>query len=374
MKRKISNDFSFDIDREPSCSKLIDITKENIYEKIVKEIYEISYFPEEVISGMNKSFFNNKLDLSNMELGSKDIIKYVIPFLDLCKDITSLDVSSNGIGVKGLKAIAKNRTIKFLNVGSNPFIWTDLKRIKKELIDKGTTMILPPKDHSIIRELSENPILEVLYIHEIECEDEAALAFVNNKTLKVLNMRGNFLTSKGAITLSKNSSINKLDLMENDIRGEGIKALTENDTIRELSIGVDFCKNESLINDLFNSKLNTLRIQYMINVVPPCFDLRSFYSDCDSHRFPYPVPLSNGLNVLYERIEKFRNLISERWVDNQKQKNAFLMGYHPRLGKGSPILPFFEKCEKNVIKLIFSYAIKYPLKLLSKKPLNFNKE
>jgi len=40
----------------------------------------------------------------------------------------------------------------------------------------------------------------------------------------------------------------------------------------------------------------------------------------------------------------------------EKQKIAFAMGTHPRLGEKSPILVFSKYCDKNLMQEIFNYA------------------
>ena len=183
--------------------------------------------------------------------------------------------------------------------------------------------------------LEQNPQITELKIDGNDIGDRGAKLIATNQTIKKLDASLNNITDTGIMALCQNKNITCLYVSFNRLTEQGIKALANNSTLTELRISLEQTQNRinvQALNFFFkNDTLNTLRCP--------------------------------GAGVSADIAESFRKeLMRQRALRDKDRKISFLMGCDTRLGRNSPILPFYEKGGKEMVSEIFSYI----------KPTSFN--
>lgn len=161
--------------------------------------------------------------------------------------LTSLDLSANDVGPKGLNALIKNTHIVKLGLA------------KCHLDERALQAI----SHLNIKKLN---------LEDSEIGNRGATILANMLALTHLNARHNQITSPGAQALAKNSTIKKLNLENNNIGEDGIIALAKNTSLTHLSVldseltekGAEYLGNNKTLESLEVKGLSGYPLQTLL--------------------------------------------------------------------------------------------------------------
>lgn len=240
-------------------------------------------------SRMKKALKNRVLDISVTHLTSEVFRNEVIPFLESHSEITGLDASGEPVvGYEICQYLSNNANITHLKI-----------RLSK-ITAEGAIM------------LAANKSILVLDICNNYIGDEGAIALASNKNLKTLLVFDNCLTKIGAEAFAKNTSLVSLSMGANIIGDDGVKAFIGNNTLKFLSVDTRAVSDYTLKMFILNDSLTELDLGLRGRDNPKLTDMLE--------------------EISTKRVERYKERLT-----------TFLMGKHPRVGEGSPILHSFHK-------------------------------
>jgi Leucine-rich repeat (LRR) protein len=186
---------------------------------------------QELLGRIEKNLYIEKfLYLGSLHLTDEDIYD-LVDALEKNTSIKSLDLSQNEIGNGGAIALARIKTLSFLNLGGN-----------KDIRDEGA------------KALSENETLNYLDLRLSGIGNSGAAAFAKNQSLTSLNLEGNQIEDATADALATNQTLRFLDLKDNNIRNAGAVALSKNRILTFLNLRSNYIGDVGAIALALNNK------------------------------------------------------------------------------------------------------------------------
>jgi len=231
-----------DIEQGTFKEEYLDFLGEDIDdEKAIKLAQALMYNP-----------YIKRINLSNKNIGDEGAKALAavktIQELDLSNGLSGYDEYENHITAIGVQALA-NSNLKKLLLNGNPI---GNKGIK--LLAKNKTIIdLEVSDCDITNEgaaelFSINTAIQNLNLRANNIDDNSLIAICLNKTLLYLDLSCCQITNHGLELLAQNNCIKNINLNDNKITNEGIKVLIKkNSSIEYLSVnGCEVYYDESL--------------------------------------------------------------------------------------------------------------------------------
>lgn len=181
-----------------------------------------------------KYHINNKLDLSNRYINNKEVYESIVPYLEQHPEITTLLLRGSRIIGGGVRALARIRTLKSLDLSNSP------------IGDAGAKV------------LAKNTTLISLNVSGCKIEDAGIIALAESKTLLSLDVSGNYIELEGIEALAKNTTLRSLNVSRCALVQEEIEALANNTTLTWLDVSRNKIGNAGAIALAQNKTLTTL--------------------------------------------------------------------------------------------------------------------
>lgn len=180
-------------------------------QSLINTVVQTARCPEVILKRLERSITEKVLNLSFCHLKALDIRAYVIPFLRQNLNVQTLETSHNLLTDEAILELV-DLGLETLDASSNRL--TALAAVG----------------------LAKNTSLKALNLNFNDSGDEGAIALAASRTIQTLNLKFNNIGEAGAIALAANHSITNLNVSGNPIEDRGVAAFLHNTVLEHLSI------------------------------------------------------------------------------------------------------------------------------------------
>lgn len=239
--------------------KVVDISSDLLGE----EPTETRLDDEDIIlltEALKKNSSITEVSLIGQNLSDKGAIA-----LSSLKHLKTLNLWGCEVGVNGAIALAGNG-LEYLNLSENKLYCKEAESYNLfsnmiETLVKNKTIkkldisgnYIPSK--LIARLIAENTTIEDLSLANCYLKDEALQDIKANHTLKILNLSENNITDIGVIAICKNNSLEELYLNRSEITDKGLYFLSRSNFLKELTVAYSDNITPKGLQYFFHSKL-----------------------------------------------------------------------------------------------------------------------